>query len=437
MDKHTPVTIFWFRRDIRLHDNAGLYRALKDKNPVLCLFIFDREILDHLEDKDDARVTFIYNAVEKVRDELKQHGSGILVKYNTPDNAWNEILKEYNIAAVYTNRDYEPYAKDRDQAIGEKLSRHHIPFKDYKDQLIFERQEVLKDNGQPYTVFTPYKKRWFKALKPFYLKSYPNEKYFDNLVKTKPLPLIPLKDMGFVKSEIEFPKDEYEDIIADYARNRDYPAKKGTSHIGLHLRFGTVSIRDCARKAFEKEQTWLGELVWREFYMMVLDFFPQTQTEAYRPAYDHIQWRNNEKDFEAWCRGETGYPLVDAGMRELNATGFMHNRVRMVTASFLIKHLLIDWRWGEHYFARKLLDYESSTNVGSWQWVAGSGTDVMPYFRVFNPDAQLKKFDPKMEYVKQWVPEIADTGKYPKPIVDNREGKERALKAYRAAVAKK
>ncbi|GAB2695077.1 deoxyribodipyrimidine photo-lyase [Mucilaginibacter koreensis] len=435
MDHKQPVSIFWFRRDLRLHDNAGLYHALKGEHPVLCLFIFDREILDELEDRDDARVTFIYNSIEKVRDELHKHSSSIEVRYGTPEQVFDDLLQAYTIAAVYTNRDYEPYAKQRDKAIAEKLQQHNIEFKDYKDQMIFERNEVVKDNGEPYTVFTPYKKRWFKTLKPFYLKSYPTEKYFKNLAKTKPLPLIALKEMGFVKSELEFPKEEYQDIIDDYAKNRDYPAKKGTSHIGLHLRFGTVSIRDCARAAFEKEQTWLGELVWREFYMMVLDHFPQTQTQAYRLKFDHIRWRNNETEFEAWCKGDTGYPLVDAGMRELNATGFMHNRVRMVTASFLVKHLLIDWRWGEQYFARKLLDYESSTNVGSWQWVAGSGTDVMPYFRIFNPDAQLKKFDPKKEYVKQWVPEYDNPDQYASPLVDNKEGKERALKTYRAAVA--
>ncbi|WP_295767802.1 deoxyribodipyrimidine photo-lyase [uncultured Mucilaginibacter sp.] len=433
MDKKTPVTIFWFRRDLRLHDNAGLYRALKGTNPVLCLFIFDREILDKLEDKDDARVTFIYNTIEQLNKELSEHKSSLLVKYDKPEKAWEDVLKQYNVAAVYTNRDYEPYAKERDGEIGDMLKKHDIPFKTYKDQIIFEREEVVKDDKKPYTVFTPYKKRWLKTINDFYLKSYPTEKYFKNLVKVDGLRIPSLESMGFVKSELEIPGTEYEDIIDDYSKNRDIPSKKGTSHIGIHLRFGTISIRDAVRTSFKREQTWMGELVWREFYMMALDFFPDTAHSAYRPAYDRIRWRNNEKEFEAWCEGKTGYPLVDAGMRELNTTGFMHNRVRMVTASFLIKHLLIDWRWGEHYFARKLLDYEGSTNVGSWQWVAGSGTDVMPYFRVFNPEAQLKKFDPKMEYVKKWVPEYG-TDQYPKPIIDNKEGKERALKAYKEAV---
>jgi deoxyribodipyrimidine photo-lyase len=435
MDKKTPVTLFWFRRDLRLHDNAGLYRALKGPNPVLCLFIFDRDILDRLEDKDDARVTFIYNTITQLTKELEEHKTGLLIKYDKPENAWKEILEEYQVAAVYTNRDYEPYAKKRDGEIGEMLQQKGIEFKTFKDQVIFEREEVVKDDLKPYTVFTPYKKRWFKKVNEFYLKAYPTEKYFKNLYPTAPLKGITLQQMGFTQSAIEFPKTEYQHIIDDYAKNRNFPAKKGTSHIGLHLRFGTVSIRDAARTSFNKEQTWLGELIWREFYMMSLDFFPQTEKYAYRPAFDRIAWRNNEDEFEAWCQGKTGYPLVDAGMRELNATGFMHNRVRMVTASLLVKHLLIDWRWGEHYFARKLLDYEGATNVGSWQWVAGSGTDVMPYFRIFNPEAQLQKFDPQLDYVKKWVPEYGSS-QYPKPIVDNKAGKERALSFYKVALAK-
>ncbi len=434
MDKQA-ITIFWYRRDLRLHDNAGLYRALKSGIPVLGLFIFDKNILDDLEDKDDARVTFIYNAVNEIKTELEKHHSSLLIKYDKPENAWKEIMTSYNVAAVYTNRDYEPYAKQRDGELGKFFEEQGIEFKTFKDQIIFEREEVVKDDKKPYTIFTPYKKRWLKTLKPFYCKPYPTEKYFKALYKTKTLPQISLKQMGFVKSELEFPKTEYEDIIDDYAKNRNFPAKKGTSHIGLHLRFGTISIRDCVKASLKREQTWLGELIWREFYMMSLDFFPQTIDTAYRPAYDHINWRNNETEFKVWCAGKTGYPLVDAGMRELNATGFMHNRVRMVTASFLIKHLLIDWRWGEHYFARLLLDYEASTNVGSWQWVAGSGTDVMPYFRIFNPDAQLKKFDPEFVYVKQWLPEFG-TDKYPEPIIDNQEARIRCLKVYKEAVAK-
>ena len=428
--------IFWFRRDLRLHDNAGLYRALKSGNPVLGLFIFDKEILNELEVRDDARVTFIYNQVQELKHEFEKHNSSLLIKYDTPEQAWNEIIKEYQVASIYTNRDYEPYAKHRDSKIAELLKQHDIEFKDFKDQVIFDNDEVLKDDKKPYTVFTPYKNKWLQNIKPFYLKSYPTEKYFKNLYHTKALKNISLKEMKFEESKADFPPIKYKDVIADYAKTRDYPGIKGTSHIALHLRFGTVSIRELATEASKaNERTWLNELIWREFWMMVLNHFPDTLHNAYRPEYDHIKWRNNEDEFKVWCEGKTGYPLVDAGMREINATGFMHNRVRMVVASFLIKHLLIDWRWGEQYFARQLLDYDASANVGNWQWVAGSGTDTMPYFRIFNPESQLEKFDKKLAYVKKWVPEYG-TDNYPDPMVDNREARDRCLKAYKAALTK-
>jgi deoxyribodipyrimidine photo-lyase len=435
MDKDAPISVFWFRRDLRIEDNAGLYHALKSGNPVLPLFIFDKEILDKLEDKDDARVTFIYKAIEGINNECKKHKSSLLVVYDHPKQAWENLIKEYNIAAVYTNHDYEPYAKLRDAEIKDLLAKHDIAFKTYKDQVIFEKDEVTKDDGKPYTVYTPYKNKWYQKLKPFYLKAYPSEKHLKNLLKFNAPKLPTLIDMGFVKSEVNYPEKEYKEIIEDYAETRDFPAITGTSHIGVHLRFGTVSIRHCARDAYEsRKKTWLNELIWREFYMMILYHFPQTVDHAFRPEYDRIEWINNEDQFEAWCKGETGFPMVDAGMRELNATGYMHNRVRMVVASFLSKHLLIDWRWGERYFARKLLDYEMASNVGGWQWAAGSGTDAAPYFRIFNPDKQLKKFDPKLEYVKKWVPEYADFSKYPKPIVDHAFARERCLKAFKSAL---
>lgn len=438
MNKNTPVNIFWFRRDLRVEDNAGLYHALKSGNPVLPIFIFDKEILDKLDDKDDARVSFIYKAIEELNKECHKHHSSLLVIYDKPEHAWKKLLTEYDIAGVYTNHDYEPaYAKDRDNGIKDLLAKHNITINTYKDQVIFEKDEVTKDDGKPYTVYTPYKNKWYQKLKPFYLKAYPSEKYLKNLHQFK-APAIPtLKEMGFVKSEIDYPEKEYDSVIADYAKNRDFPAITGTSHVGVHLRFGTVSIRRCARDAHKAhEKTWLNELIWREFYMMILHHFPQTMDHAFRPEYDRIEWINNEEQFEAWCKGETGFPLVDAGMRELNATGYMHNRVRMVVASFLSKDLLIDWRWGERYFARKLLDYEMASNVGGWQWAAGSGTDAAPYFRIFNPDSQLKKFDPKLEYIKKWVPEYADFSKYPKPIVDHAFARERCLKAFKAALSK-
>ncbi|HEY4197503.1 MAG TPA: deoxyribodipyrimidine photo-lyase [Mucilaginibacter sp.] len=436
MDK-TPVNIFWFRRDLRLHDNAGLYHALKGDNPVLCLFIFDRAILGKLEDKDDARVTFIYQTIDELDKELKKHGSSLLVKYDLADNGWDELLKEYAIEKVYTNHDYEPYAKSRDEAVSAKLSKHQIEFKTYKDHVIFEKSEVVKDDGQPYTVYTPYKNKWYQKLKPFYLKSYPSEKYLKNLYKGIGLAIPSLKTLGFAKSERPFPGKHYDDVIHDYAEKRDFPAIAGTSHIGLHLRFGTVCIRELANKANSyHEKTWLNELIWREFYMMILDHFPKTMDHAFRPEYDRIKWINDEQQFKAWCNGETGFPLVDAGMRELNATGYMHNRVRMVVASFLTKDLLIDWRWGEHYFARKLLDYEAASNVGGWQWASGSGTDAAPYFRIFNPDSQLKKFDPELKYIKKWVPEYADFSKYPKTIIDHAFARDRCLKAFKKALAR-
>ena len=435
MDKKTPVNVFWFRRDLRLEDNAGLYYALKDNNPVLCLFIFDKQILDELDDKDDARVTFIYNTIEDIDKQLIKHGSSLLVKYDDAESAWDEVIKEYIIETVYTNHDYEPYAKKRDEATQHKLENHRIAFKTYKDQVIFDRDEVTKDDGKPYTIYTPYMRKWHQKLNAFYLKPYPTEKYLGNVFKHQGLQLPSLSSMGFKKSERGFPGKNYSEVIKDYAEKRDFPAVKGTSHIGLHLRFGTVSIRVLAGEANSyHEKTWLNELIWREFYMMVLHFFPHTMDHAFKPEYDRIKWINDEKQFKAWCNGETGFPLVDAGMRELNETGYMHNRIRMVTASFLSKDLLIDWRWGERYFARKLLDYEMASNVGGWQWAAGSGTDAAPYFRIFNPDAQLKKFDPDFTYIKKWVPEYADFSKYPKPIVDHAFARERCLREFKKAL---
>jgi deoxyribodipyrimidine photo-lyase len=341
------------------------------------------------------------------------------------------------VNTVFTNHDYEPYAKKRDEEISKLLANHHIELKTFKDQVIFDRDEVVKDDGKPYTIYTPYMRKWHQKLKPFYLKLYPTKKYLKNLAKWDGQKIPSLPDIGFKESKQEIPDKRYEDIITDYADKRDYPAIKGTSHIGIHLRFGTLSIRQLAATAnLHHDKTWLNELIWREFYMMVLDHFPETADHAFKPEYDRIQWINDEKQFEAWCEGKTGFPLVDAGMRELNATGFMHNRVRMVVASFLSKDLLIDWRWGERYFACKLLDYEMASNIGGWQWAAGSGTDAAPYFRIFNPDSQLKKFDPELKYIKKWVPEYADFSKYPKPIIDHAFARERCLKAFKQALSK-
>ncbi|MBS1529000.1 MAG: deoxyribodipyrimidine photo-lyase [Bacteroidetes bacterium] len=435
MAEKPVVNIFWFRRDLRLHDNAGLYHALKGDNPVLCLFIFDKEILDKLADKDDARVTFIYQTIGELHHDLRNHGSALLVKYGAPDDAWSEVLKEYQVNTVYANHDYEPYAIKRDQVIAERLKHQAIDFKTFKDQVIFEKDEVVKDDGWPYTVYTPYMRKWHQKLEPFYLKSYPTEKYLENLYRHRGFSIPSLRSMGFEKNERQFPGKDYEGLIKDYAKTRDFPGTTGTTRIGLHLRFGTISVRELATKAnAQQEKSWLNELIWREFYMMILYHFPKTADQAFKPEYDRVKWVNDEEKFKAWCEGRTGYPLVDAGMRELNATGYMHNRVRMVAASFLTKDLLTDWRWGERYFADKLLDYEMASNVGGWQWAAGSGTDAAPYFRIFNPDAQLKKFDPELAYIKKWVPEYADFSKYPRPVIDHAFARERCLKAFKEAL---
>lgn len=433
-NSESPVNICWMRRDLRLDDNAALYHALKADEPTLLLFIFDREILDKLTNKKDARVDFIYQQLEKINEELKQRGSSILIKHDSPENAWKEVLKEYQVNKVFTNHDYEPYAKKRDEDIAQLLKTKNIEFHTFKDQVIFEKDEVQKADGKPYTVFTPYYKQWSQKLNAFYLKSYPTKKYFKNLYQTKSIPFPSLSSIGFEASGVEFPSASFKPKLAGYEKDRDYPAKDATTRIGLHLRFGTVSIREVVTEALaQKADKWVSELAWREFYMMILWHFPQTVNKAFKPDYDRIQWKNNEKEFALWCKGETGYPLVDAGMRQLNEIGFMHNRVRMVVASFLCKHLLIDWRWGEAYFAEKLLDYEQASNIGGWQWACGSGNDAAPYFRVFNPELQLKKFDPKMEYVLKWAPEYKKAIA-PMPIVEHDFARKRALETYKKAL---
>ncbi|RYD72965.1 MAG: deoxyribodipyrimidine photo-lyase [Sphingobacteriales bacterium] len=430
----TPITIFWFRRDLRLEDNAGLYHALTNGTPVLALFIFDKNILDKLSE-DDARVTFIFQTIESLKKELQQHGSDLLVKYGTPEKIWPQILKDYKVEEVYTNHDYEPYARERDDNLAEFLTSEEIAFRTFKDQVIFEKDEILKGDKTPYTVFTPYYKQWQAKLDDFYFKAYPTKKYFKNLFQTEHLVLPTLKEMGFEESKQKFPKINYKNKLDDYAEERDFPAMESTTRIGLHLRFGTVSIRKAVKDAVEaKSNVWLSELAWREFYMMILWHFPYAANDSFKKQYDKIKWRNNETEFKAWCEGNTGYPIVDAGMRQLNETGFMHNRVRMVVASFLSKHLLIDWRWGENYFAEKLLDYEMASNVGGWQWAAGSGNDAAPYFRVFNPELQTKRFDPKFGYIKKWVPEYG-TKKYAQPIVEHTFARERVLKVFKEALS--
>lgn len=429
------INICWLRRDLRLEDNAAIYHALKAGLPVLLLFIFDKKILDDLNDKKDARVTFIYQTLQAIEKELQLLGSSIVIKYDTPEQAWSDVLSSYTVKGVYTNHDYEPYALERDEALGEYLRSEDISFETYKDQVIFEKDEITKADGKPYTVFTPYFKQWQKKLDDFYLRAYPVKKYLQNLAQIKPLVFPKLQDLGFEESDLEFPSVNFERKLAAYEERRDYPYDDATSHLGLHLRFGTVSIRKAASTAIAaKAEKWLSELAWRDFYMMILWHFPHVATKSFKPAYDNIKWQNNEQEFEAWKDGKTGYPIVDAGMNQLNQTGYMHNRVRMIVGSFLTKHLLIDWRWGEAYFAEKLLDYEMASNVGGWQWACGCGNDAAPYFRVFNPELQAKKFDPQNKYIYKWAPEYKQE-KHTQPIVEHAFARERILKVFKEALA--
>ena len=432
------VAIFWFRRDLRLDDNAGLYHALRSGHPVLPIFVFDRNILDQLDNKSDRRVEFIYNTLTDMQRKLHKMGSALETFYGYPAETFRHLLTTYDIAAVYTNTDYEPYATEREHEIRDLLAAGDIPLYSYKDQVIFEKDEVLKDDGTPYTIFTPYSRKWRSLLDDFYLKSYPVKKYTRHFLPHKAKKLPSLASMGFKTAGEPFPPATIKpDLLRRYEETRDIPGIDGTSHLGIHLRFGTISIRSLATKAAEYNDTFLNELIWRDFFQMILWHFPRVgKGRAFKPAFDRIEWRNNEKEFEKWCTGRTGYPIVDAGMRQLNATGFMHGRVRMIVASFLAKHLLIDWRWGEAYFAEKLLDYDLAANNGNWQWAAGSGCDASPYFRVFNPTLQAKKFDPDGKYLRRWVPEL-ETLTYPPPMIEHELARQRALDAYNKAVKEK
>jgi deoxyribodipyrimidine photo-lyase len=428
------LAIHWFRRDLRLDDNAALYYALRNHQSVLPVFIFDKNILDDLEDKTDARVTFIYRQLQKLKVELQKFGSTLFVYYGEPVTVWKKLIETFHIEAVYTNHDYEPYARHRDNQIQQLLAQAGIPLHTYKDQVIFEKDEVLKDDGTPYTVFTPYSKKWKQKLTAFYLKSYPAENYYQKFVQTEHQNFCTLPAIGFIESHVAVPPLIIDkQLIQNYHNTRDFPALQGTTKLSVHLRFGTISIRKLAQMSLSLNEKYLNELIWREFYQSILWHFPHVVHHAFKAEYDAIPWLNNEKEFELWCVGKTGYPIVDAGMRELNATGFMHNRVRMIVASFLVKDLLIDWRWGEAYFAKKLLDFELASNNGGWQWAAGTGVDAAPYFRIFNPSEQTKKFDPDGIYIKKWVPEITDLN-YPLPLVDHAFARNRCLHVYKKAL---
>ena len=431
-----PVKVFWFRRGLRLHDNAGLYQALRQGKPVVPIFIFDRNILDELDEREDRRVEFIHSSLQELQRLLAVIGSTVDVRYGFPSDIWEQLTKDYIIESVYTNHDYEPYARKRDAEVARMLNANGISFHLFKDQVVFEKNEVIKDDGKPYTVFTPYSRKWKATLNDFYLSSYQTEKFFVNFFRQTEKKIPSLAKLNFRSAGQAFPiKTWNNEIIEHYKEQRDYPAVEGTSRLSVHLRFGTISIRELAREAGKLNETFLNELAWRDFYQMILWHYPHVVERSFKPEYDKIKWRNNEKEFDAWCKGETGYPIVDAGMRELNATGFMHNRVRMIVASFLTKHLLIDWRWGEAYFAKKLLDYDLAANNGGWQWAAGSGCDAAPYFRIFNPYLQTKRFDPELKYIRKWVPEFEELT-YPQPIVGHEFARKRCLEVYGKALKK-
>ncbi|MFZ1527531.1 MAG: deoxyribodipyrimidine photo-lyase [Ferruginibacter sp.] len=432
------VNIFWFRRDLRLKDNTGLYHALSAGLPVLPVFIFDTNILEKLDNKADRRLTFIHKALQEMQEQLVSYGSSLQVFTGNPEEVFKKICTQYQVNAVFSNTDYEPYAIERDDSVKAWLSSKKIGFNSFKDQVIFEKNEVLKDDGKPYTVFTPYSRKWRSVFTDADIQPRPSEKLTGNFFATKPAVIPSLKEIGFTETEKNFPaRSLNKELLVKYAQQRDFPAINGTSKLGVHLRFGTISIRTLAAYALKHSPVYLNEIIWREFYQMILWHFPQVgKGKSFKPAYDKIKWKNNEAEFEKWCSGQTGYPIVDAGMRELNSTGFMHNRVRMITASFLCKHLLIDWRWGEAYFAEKLLDFDLAANNGGWQWSSGSGCDSAPYFRIFNPYLQTKKFDPDLKYIRKWVPEFESPG-YAKPIVDHEFARKRCLEVYAKALKEK
>jgi deoxyribodipyrimidine photo-lyase len=426
------VSIFWFRRDLRIEDNHGLFQALSQAEPVLPLFIFDSNILARLPSKKDGRVEFIHESISQLSEMIGRH---LCVKQGNPLAIFKELLAEWDVVRIYTNHDYERYGIDRDAAISTLANESGIEFCTFKDQVVFEKDEILSGAGTPYTVFTPYSRKWKAILAESLLPNFHSSASTNYISDTFTIPS--LEDIGFQPSGLVFPQATVADeLIKAYGQDRDFPAKPGTSRLSVHLRFGTVSIRALVRQALGKSEVWLNELIWRDFYFNILHHFPHiSEKHSFRKEYDRMNWRNNEDEFKAWCEGKTGYPIVDAGMRELNATGFMHNRVRMIVASFLVKHLLIDWRWGEAYFAEKLLDFDFAANNGGWQWAAGSGCDAAPYFRVFNPTLQTQKFDQSLAYIKKWVPELQELT-YPAPIVNHEFARVRVLAAYKDALGK-
>jgi len=429
------ISIFWFRRDLRLHDNVALYHALQSEEKILPIFIFDKDILEKIP-KNDARISFIHKELNIMNEHLQSFEARISMFHGNPKEVFQTLIEKYHVVKVFTNHDYEPYAIKRDLEIKELLASNTIEFHTYKDQVIFERNEITKKDGTPYVVYTPYSKKWMEAYHINAQKNYPSEDLLSGFYSSVKPTVLTLDDIGFTETRIPIKNYIFNSrIINEYEETRNFPALDNTSKLGPHLRFGTVSIRQMASRADAQEnKIFLKELIWREFFMQILWHFPQTHKDSFKSKYDRINWRNNEEEFKKWCNGTTGYPMVDAGMRQLNETGFMHNRVRMLVGSFLCKHLLIDWRWGEAYFAEKLHDYEMSSNVGNWQWVAGTGVDASPYFRIFNPTSQIQKFDKELKYIQKWVPDFQELT-YPTPMVEHKFARERCLKIYKEALA--
>ncbi len=430
MKTNKKTAIFWFRRDLRMDDNTALYHCLQENEEVMPVFIFDTEITDELP-ANDPRLYFIYNTLVQINNKLATYSSGVKIRQGSVQHVFEEFISKYNIAAVYCNKDYEAQAIKRDNHIKKLLNKHGIIFKQFKDQVIFEEHEIVKNNGLPYTVFTPYKKKWLLH----YDKLSHNTINISNLTNkfckyNNRFPT--LAELHLTKPEIKVPDWQSAKIEA-YNTYRDIPYADHTTHVGPYLRFGLISIRKLCQTAFQKNMTYLSELIWREFFMQILFHFPNVVTQNFRSKYDRIVWLNKESDFERWCTGQTGYPMVDAGIRQLNTTGYMHNRLRMITAGFLCKHLLIDWRYGEAYFAKKLLDYELASNNGNWQWAAGTGCDAAPYFRIFNPETQMKRFDKQMKFIKRWIPEW-NSSSYCQPIINHKFARERAIATYKKAL---
>lgn len=430
----SPVILFWFRRDLRLHDNPALFSALQKNRNVLPVYIFDTNFLSKLENIRDPRVNFIFENITKLKSELEKLGSTLLVRHGETVDVIGQLIDEYRVKKIYTNHDYEPTAIKQENAVFKLLENNRIDFLTFKDHVIFEKDEVRKTDGNPFVVYTYYMRQWKSQFQRKKIEMLDPKPYFGNLVKCDPSPKFEIESIGFERFTYKFPPNKlHQETIRNYHLQRDIPSIRGTSRIGIHLRYGTVSIREIVEQAYKWNEIFLDELIWREFYQQILWHFPYIESKAFKPKYDEIPWRNDEREFQLWCQGRTGYALVDAGMKELNRTGYMHNRLRMITASFLTKHLLIDWRWGEAYFASKLQDYELASNNGGWQWAAGTGCDAVPYFRIFNPEIQMQKIDPKLNYIRRWIPDY-NPNRYIKKIIDHSFARQRALKTFKEAL---